>query len=154
MVFIATCKKKMNMAKYMVTTTITTTGTTTTTTIMTQNCLTHVNFDFIVILLSLVIRIHAGVRGKVTMNIVSAQEFEMWATLGLLRGVASPEGAGRAFCNRKWVELLMGLARKASPLSSHTHGRCLVQEVCCSLTAIKLPLSLPSLHIFRTPCRC
>jgi len=63
------------------------------------------------------------------MNVVSAQEYEMWATLGLLRGVASPDGSGRAFCNHKWVELLMSAAKKAAPLFSHQHSKCLVQEV-------------------------
>lgn len=65
------------------------------------------------------------------MNMVSAQECEMWATLGFLRGVATPEGSGRAFCSKKWVELLMNATKKSSPLSTHSHSKCMIHEVCC-----------------------
>ena len=54
----------------------------------------------------------------------------MWATLGFLRGMSSVKGSGRAFCSSQWVELMMDVIRKASPLNSHgTQAKNLVQQV-------------------------
>ena len=64
------------------------------------------------------------------MNVVASQEQEMWATLGLLRGVFSRQGAGEAFCKPHWIELLMGVIKRASPLSPYgLQPKSLVQQV-------------------------
>jgi len=55
----------------------------------------------------------------------------MWATLGLIRGVFSLKGSGRAFCEPQWVELMMHVIRKASPLNQYSSPtKSLVQQVC------------------------
>lgn len=64
------------------------------------------------------------------MNVVAAQEQEMWATLGLLRGVFSRQGSGEAFCKSYWIDLLMGVTKKASPLNPYSlQTKSLVQQV-------------------------
>ena len=64
------------------------------------------------------------------MNVVAAQEQEMWATLGLLRGVFSQRGSGEAFCKPHWIELMMGVVKKASPLSPYgVQSKSIVHQV-------------------------
>lgn len=64
------------------------------------------------------------------MNVVAAQEHEMWVTLGFLRGVTSPEGSGQAFCTPQWIELMMEIIKRASPLNPHSsQTKTLVQQV-------------------------
>jgi hypothetical protein len=64
------------------------------------------------------------------MNVVAAQEREMWATLGLLRGVFSVKGSGQAYCSPEWIDLMMGVIKKAPFLGAHTaQTRSLVQQV-------------------------
>ena len=62
------------------------------------------------------------------MNVVAAQESEMWATLGLLRGVFSLKGSGQAYCSPEWINLMMGVVKKA-PFIGATQTRSLVQQV-------------------------
>ena len=86
---------------------------------------TYVNRDYYYFL---------ALRRLSVMNVVAAQEHEMWVTLGFLRGVSSPEGSGRAFCSPQWIELMMDIIRKASPLSPHSaQTKTLVQQVSSSV---------------------
>ena len=72
----------------------------------------------------------AALRNLSVMNVVASQEKEMWATLGFLRGVSSPKGSGVAFSSPQWIELLMDVIRKASPLNSHhPQAKSLIQQV-------------------------
>ena len=86
------------------------------------------------------------------MNVVAAQEQEMWATLGLMRGVLSQRGSGQAFCKPHWVNLLMGIIKRASPLNPYSvQSKSPVQQVCArieaSLNSSLGILKLGSLHL-------
>ncbi len=83
-----------------------------------------------------------AIRKKSVMNIVAAQEREMWATLGLLRGVFSSRGSGHAFCTPQWIKLMVGIIKKSSVLNSYSsQTKALVQQV---LTLRMLRAVLPS----------
>ena len=76
------------------------------------------------------------------MNIVAAQEREMWATLGLLRGVFSSQSSGHAFCTPQWINLMVGIIKKSSALNPfNSQTKALVQQV---LTLRMLRAVLPS----------
>ena len=54
----------------------------------------------------------------------------MWATLGLLRGVFSLKGSGQAYCRPEWINLMMGVVKKAPFLGPYTvQTKSLVQQV-------------------------
>lgn len=64
------------------------------------------------------------------MNMVASQEQEMWVTLGFMRGVFSLNGSGGTFCSPQWIELMMEVIRKASPVhqSSTSTTKSLIQQ--------------------------
>ena len=69
-------------------------------------------------------------RSKSVINMVAAQQHETWATLGFLRGISGQKMFGRAFCSTQWIDLMMGVITKASPLTiPRPTTRPLVQQV-------------------------
>lgn len=77
------------------------------------------------------------------MNVVASQEQELWATLGLLRGVFSLKGSGQAFCKPQWIQLMMRVIKKASPLNPYSsQTKSLIQQVLEEDLALSLEIYL------------
>lgn len=79
--------------------------------------------------------IFSDIRNQSDINSIAAQQHETWATLGFLRGVSTTKQSGRAFCTRRWIELMMEVIKEASPLarSKGSHSKALVQQVSTKL---------------------
>ena len=84
------------------------------------------------------ILVFPDIRNQSDINSIAAQQHETWATLGFLRGVSTTKQSGRAFCTRRWIELMMEVIKEASPLarSKGSHSKALVQQVSTYQTAL------------------
>ena len=84
--------------------------------------------------------IFSDIRNQSDINSIAAQQHETWATLGFLRGVSTTKQSGRAFCTRRWIELMMEVIKEASPLarSKGSHSKALVQQVSTKLLLFNL----------------
>lgn len=87
-------------------------------------------------------------RNQSIINMVAAQQHETWATLGFLRGVSSQKMFGRAFCSSEWIDLMMGVIKKASPLAMpRPTTRPLLKQVCICLNDFVVHGQFDTLHV-------
>ena len=62
---------------------------------------------------------------------VASVQHDSWATLGFLRGVASPSHSSVVFCTPRWIQLLLGITEATLPSVTvqKSSPRSLVQQV-------------------------
>ena len=65
---------------------------------------------------------------------VASWQYKQWATLGFVRGIATPSQSGQAFCSTQWMSLLFNIIETSLPTPSGQlkllDSSTLLQQVC------------------------
>ena len=68
---------------------------------------------------------------------MASWQYKQWATLGFVRGIATPSQSGQAFCSTQWMSLLFNIIENSLPTPSGQvkllDSSTLLQQVCKNL---------------------